>query len=105
MQRILARLAAETGQGAEAHASRRTGFMASTVGSTPPNTPGHAGFREKTVDGDREAVAQPAAGPYEAYAFVAAAYALFVELKQPFLLPAAQAALANIDRILAEEGV
>jgi hypothetical protein len=90
-------LAAETAQGASAHAERRSGFMASTIGSTPPGGNG--------APGTGKAVAQPAASLAEAYVYVAAAYALYVELKHPFLLPAAAAALATMDRLCAEEGV
>ncbi len=96
-RRLLARVAAETAQGAAQHAERKSGFLASTIGSTPPGGAGQPGAGQ--------AVAQPAASLAEAYVYVAAAYALYVELKHPFLLPAAAAALATMDRLCAEEGV
>lgn len=101
MRRILARVARETAARAGHDAPRRSGFLASTAGSTGPGETG----RPAETRGDRRAARTPDAGPDEAYAFVAAAYALFVELKQPFLLPAVQAVLVDLDRLVAEEGL
>jgi hypothetical protein len=99
MARILRRLAEETARGTEADAPRRSGFMASTVGVTGPGEEG----RPAQDVGERHAAATPTARSDEAYAFVAASYALYDELKQPFMLPALQAALAELGRFVAEE--
>lgn len=103
--RVLARVARETAQGAAATAPRRSGFLASTVGATGPGAAGTAARTVPSPHGLRQAAATPAAGPDEAYAYAAAVYAFVVELRHPFLFPAALAVLDSMARLCAEEGV
>ncbi|RRR75287.1 MAG: hypothetical protein EI684_05130 [Candidatus Viridilinea halotolerans] len=105
IERVLATLASATAARAEAEAPHATGFLASTVTAIAPNTPEHPAETVQTVAGARHVGAGPAAGPREAFVHVAASYALFVELRDPFLLPALYESVAALATLLADEGL
>jgi hypothetical protein len=99
-RQILAALAEATAVGAVSDSPHVSGFMASTVVAVPPGGDAVA-ERDELIGGERHRSARvPAAGPDEAFAAVAAIYALYVELRHPFLLEAASRAAPRLDAIV-----
>jgi orotidine-5'-phosphate decarboxylase len=96
-RRILAGLAGATGDAARHGAPRQSGFLASSVRAVAPGDGAKPGVSGQ--DG-QEAAATPAAAINEAYVVVAASYALFAELRSPFLLPALQTAVDNLSALV-----
>jgi hypothetical protein len=102
---ILRRLGEATAEGAEANAPRQSGFLASTVASVAPRGPGVAA-RDEVVNGQHKQAAQlRAAGEDEVIVAVLALYALFLELKQPFLFEAALRASARLEAFVQAEAL
>ncbi|MEI7769559.1 MAG: hypothetical protein WCI67_06205 [Chloroflexales bacterium] len=96
-RQILAALAEATAAGAVAGSPHVSDFLESTVVAIPPGGAGVAA-RDEMVGGEhKQAVAVDAAGADEAIVAVAAVYALYVELRHPFLLEAAIRASAQLD--------
>jgi len=103
--RILAALAERTATGGADNAPRRSGFLASTVGHIPPRGQPVAARSEQRAGSPKVSAQVPAPGANHALVYAAASYALAVELRSPFLIAAAIAALGQIDAIVAREGL
>lgn len=101
--RILAALARQTAEGGADNAPRRSGFLATTVGHIPPGGAPVAARSEQRAGAHKIGAGIPAPGPNHAIAYAAASYALAVELRSPFLIAAAIAALGRLDAIVARE--
>jgi hypothetical protein len=102
---ILAALARATAAGAVVDSPHVSGFLASTVVAVPPGGDGVPARDERAGGEHKRSVRVPPADENTAIVAVAAIYAMYVELRHPFLLEAAIRAATRLDAYVRAEAL